>query len=172
MRRLQTGPGRRGSARGWRDGRRLARVGAMRRFGEPVRSDRAYRTRPGAYGVVRDGDDVLITEQAEPQREYQLPGGGVDPGEGPLRALHRECLEETGWRIRVQRRLGAFQRYTYMPEYDLWARKVCHVYLCRPTLRHGDPAEPGHRALWMPIATAVALLANDGDRSFLAALPR
>ncbi len=140
----------------------------MRRFGEPVRPDRAYVTRPGAYGVIRQGPDVLVTEQAEPRREFQLPGGGIDPGEGALRALHRECLEETGWRVRVLRRLGAFQRYTFMPEYDLWARKVCHVYLCRPATRRGEPAEPGHRALWMPVETALGLLANDGDRSFLA----
>ncbi len=144
----------------------------MRRFGEAVRPDRTYRTRPGAYGVIRDGGDVLITEQAEPVREFQLPGGGIDPGEGALRALHRECLEETGWRIAVLRRLGAFQRYTYMPEYDLWARKICHVYLCRPVLRVGAPVEPGHAAYWMPLATAVRQVGNDGDRTFLAALAR
>ncbi len=144
----------------------------MRRFGEPVIPDMTYRNRPGAYGVIRDGDDVLLTEQAEPRREYQLPGGGIDSGEGAVRALHRECYEETGWRIAVIRRLGAFQRYAFMPEYDLWARKVCHVYLCRPVLRVGPPVEPGHRALWMPIATAIDHLATDGDRSFLARLPR
>ena len=128
---------------------------------------RTYRDRPGAYAVIREGGDVLVTEQLEPRREFQLPGGGIDPGEGALHALHRECLEETGWRIRVLRRLGAFQRYAYMPEYDLWARKVCHIYLARPVRRLGAPAEPGHRAIWMPIPTALDLLANDGDRAFL-----
>lgn len=139
----------------------------MRRFGEPVLPGQAYRMRPGTYAVIRDGGDVLVTEQAEPQPEFQLPGGGIDPGENPLPALHRECLEETGWRIRVLRRLGAFQRFTYMPEYDLWAQKVCQVYLARPVLRLGDPQEPGHRALWMPVAAAVELLANPGDRHFV-----
>jgi 8-oxo-dGTP diphosphatase len=133
---------------------------------------RAYADRPGAYAIIRDRGDVLVTEQADPGPEIQLPGGGIDPGEGALAALHRECLEETGWRIEVIRRLGAFQRFAYMPEYDLWARKVCHVYLARPTLRRGRPTVPGHTALWMPIATAVALLANAGDRHFLATLVR
>jgi 8-oxo-dGTP diphosphatase len=139
----------------------------MRRFGEPVRPDRIYRDRPGAYAVIRDGRDVLVTEQAAPTREFQLPGGGIDPGEGALPALHRECLEETGWRIHVLRRLGAFQRFTYMPEYRFWARKICHVYLARPTLRRGDPAEPGHRAIWMPVDTAARRLGNPGDPTFL-----
>jgi 8-oxo-dGTP diphosphatase len=139
----------------------------MRRFGEPVIPGRVYRTRQGAYAVIREGGDLLVTEQAEPRPELQLPGGGLDPGESPLGALHRECLEETGWKIRVERRLGAYQRFTYMPEYDLWARKVCHVYLARPVLRLGGPSGPGHRAIWMPIPTAIRLLAIDGDRAFL-----
>lgn len=142
----------------------------MRKFGEPVRPDIDYTTRPGVYALIREGSDVLVTEQARPVREYQLPGGGIDPGESPLPALHRECLEETGWKIRVLRRLGAFQRYTYMPEYDLWARKVCHVYLGRPALQAGPPLEPDHRPVWMPIGLAAELLGNEGDRHFAAAL--
>lgn len=144
----------------------------MRRFGEPVIPDRTYVTRMGAYAVIRKGGDVLVTEQASPRREIQLPGGGLDPGEGALAALHRECFEETGWTIRVLRRLGAYQRYCYMPEYDLWARKVCHIYLCRPILRRGAPADPDHQALWMPIETAARKLAISGDRAFLAACGR
>lgn len=140
----------------------------IRRYGEPVEPGQRYRERHGAYAVIRDGSDILVTEQAAPQREFQLPGGGIDPGEGAVRALHRECREETGWRIAVERRLGAFQRYTYMPEYDLWAHKVCHVYLARPVRRLGEPSEAGHRAVWMTIPAALDLLAVDGDRAFLA----
>jgi 8-oxo-dGTP diphosphatase len=138
----------------------------MRRYGETIDPGRRYRERPGAYAVILEGDDLLVTWQEE-QAEYQLPGGGIDPGEGALHALHRECLEETGWRIRVLRRLGAFQRFAYLPEHRLWARKVCHVYLARPVLRHGPPSEPGHLAIWMPAATALGLLAIEGDRAFL-----
>ncbi|MBP7240673.1 NUDIX hydrolase [Amaricoccus sp.] len=141
----------------------------MRRFGDPVRPGLSYRLRPGVYAVIRAGDDVLVTEQSSPEPEIQLPGGGIDPGESPLAALRRECLEETGWAIAVQRRLGAYRRFGYMPEYDFWAQKVCHVYLARPVIRRGPPREAGHRALWMPIATAAALVASDGDRAFLEA---
>jgi 8-oxo-dGTP diphosphatase len=140
----------------------------MRRFGEPIEPRRPYRERHGAYAVIRDGHgDVLVTEQERPVREFQLPGGGIDAGEGPVAALHRECLEETGWRIRILRRLGAFQRYAYMPEYDIWARKVCHIYLARPVRQLGKPSEPGHSAYWMPVNTARALLGNAGDRHFV-----
>ncbi|PJN95731.1 NUDIX hydrolase, partial [Amaricoccus sp. HAR-UPW-R2A-40] len=34
----------------------------MRRYGDPVRSDRTYVNRPGAYGVIRRGSRLLLTE--------------------------------------------------------------------------------------------------------------
>ena len=140
----------------------------MRRFGEPVIPGKRYRPRPGAYAVLVDGADVLLTHQQEPTPEYQLPGGGIDPGESPLRALHREVFEETGWRIAGARRLGAFRRFTYMPEYDLWAEKICTIFLARPVRRLGPPSETGHTAVWMPMAKAAGMLGNPGDRSFMA----
>lgn len=139
----------------------------IRRYGEAVRAGARYTRRPGAYAILMLGREVLLTHQAEPIPEYQLPGGGIDPGESALAALHREVFEETGWRIAAPRRLGAFRRFTYMPEYDLWAEKLCHIYLARPVRRHGPPTEPGHTAIWMPAGTAAAHLANAGDRAFL-----
>jgi 8-oxo-dGTP diphosphatase len=139
----------------------------IRRFGEAVRKDVRYRRRPGIYAVVIDGGEVLLTHQAEPVPEFQLPGGGLDPGEQPLPALHREVLEETGWRILPLRHLGAFRRFTYMPEYDLWAEKICAVWLARPLRRLGPPAEAGHTAVWAPLAVAARIAGNPGDRHFL-----
>jgi 8-oxo-dGTP diphosphatase len=140
----------------------------MRRYhDEPIAPGRRYRERQGAYAVILEGSDVLVTYE-EGEREFQLPGGGLDAGEGALRALQRECVEETGWRIRVLRRLGAFQRYVYMPNYGMWAHKVCHIYLARPVRRIGPPTEAGHAAIWMPVATALTKLSVEGDRAFLA----
>lgn len=137
-------------------------------IGEPVAPGRRYTLRPGAYAAILREGQVLLTHQQEPVPEFQLPGGGIDPGEHTLPALHREVMEETGWTIRPLARLGAFRRFTYMPEYDLWAEKLCSVYLARPGRRLGPPSEPGHRAVWMPVAQALAALGNDGDRLYLA----
>jgi 8-oxo-dGTP diphosphatase len=104
-----------------------------------------------------------------PLPELQLPGGGIDDGESPLAALHREVKEETGWSIFAPKRIGAFRRFTFMPEYDRWAEKVCAVYCARPVLRIGDPTEPGHRAFWIRRQSAPDMLANEGDRMFLRA---
>ncbi|MEM9583924.1 MAG: NUDIX hydrolase [Pseudomonadota bacterium] len=141
----------------------------IRRYGEAVQPDKSYRVRPGAYAVlVRDGR-VLLTFQSEPLPEFQLPGGGIDPGEHPIPALHREVMEETGWTISPPRRLGTFRRFTYMPEYAFWAEKICHIFLARPVLRRSSPIEAAHTAIWKRPDEAILSLANEGDRAFLSA---
>ena len=139
----------------------------IRRYDDPPEAGRRYIRRPGAYAVLIRGGSVLLTHQSEPWPEFQLPGGGVDPGEHVLPALHREVREETGWSIAIVRRLGAHRRFTYMPEYDLWAEKLCVIYLARPVSRLGPPTEPGHRAVWAPLEGAAEMLGNPGDRAFL-----
>jgi 8-oxo-dGTP diphosphatase len=140
----------------------------IRRYGEAVRPGQRYIRRPGVYAVLLRGDHILATHQAAPVPEFQLPGGGIDKGEQPIAALHREVFEETGWKIAVTRRLGAFRRFTYMPEYDLWAEKVCTVFLALPVRRLGPPSEAGHSAIWLPVDRALKMLGNAGDRGIVA----
>lgn len=118
--------------------------------------------------MILDGDALLTTHQMSPKSEFQLPGGGIDPGEHPIPALHREIYEETGWKVQIDRRLGAYRRFTYMPDYDKWAEKICTIYLARPVLRLGPPTEAGHTAVWMSALEGVELLGSDGDRAMLA----
>ncbi|MEM6467683.1 MAG: NUDIX domain-containing protein [Pseudomonadota bacterium] len=139
----------------------------MRRFGSPPERGRHYRDRPGVYGIILAPGGLLLTEQADPGPEIQLPGGGIDPGESLLPALVREVWEETGWRVAPLRVLGAYQRYVYMPEYDLFARKVCHIVLCRAVMRLGPPAEAGHRALVLPPQEAAPVLGSPGDGAWV-----
>jgi len=139
----------------------------IRRYGESIHAGQKYRRRPGVYGVLLDGQAVLLTHQAEPIPEYQLPGGGIDPGENPIAALHREVMEETGWHIGQVRHLGTYRRFTYMPEYDKWAEKVCYIFTARPTLRMGPPTEAGHSAIWASATEALRLVTNQGDRALL-----
>ena len=141
----------------------------IRRYDAPPAHHIRYRLRPGAYALICRGNEALLTLQTEPLPELQLPGGGIDRGEHILPALHREVAEETGWHIHVTRRLGAFRRFVFMPEYDLWAEKLCHVYLARPGLRRGPPTDPHHHVIWSDLDSAAQVLGNAGDRAFVAA---
>ena len=140
----------------------------IRRYGKVPLGGQRYHHRPGVYAVLPREGQLLLTYQGAPHHEFQLPGGGIDAGEHPLNALHREVFEETGWRIAAPRKLGTFRRFTFMPEYDMWAEKLCHIYLARPVRPHGPPSEPGHMAVWMSAEDAIARLYNEGDADFVA----
>ncbi|KJZ19394.1 NUDIX hydrolase [Loktanella sp. S4079] len=142
----------------------------MKRYGDSPKKGHKYTLRPGAYAILPRDGKILVTYQAAPHFEHQLPGGGIDPGESPVQALHREVFEETGWRIARPLRIGAFRRFVYMPEYDINAEKICHIYLARPVRPHGPPREPGHTAVWLPPQEALHAIANEGDAAFLASL--
>lgn len=143
----------------------------MRRYGDWPAPGVRHRLRPGAYGIVARGGRVLIALNASRGEEVALPGGGIDPGETAVRALHREAMEETGWRIRPLRRLGAYRRFTFMPDYGFHAEKICQVWLCAPGRRVAAPLEPDHHPVWVDAGFAAEALSVAGERAiFRAAL--
>lgn len=68
--------------------------------------------RVAAYAIIVDDDNrVLLAHWNEGRRAaWTLPGGGLDPGEDPEKAVRREVREETGYRVVVQELLGIHSR--------------------------------------------------------------
>ena len=94
----------------------------MRRYGHPKDINQTYLDRPGAYGIILLGKKILCTLQKTPEPELQLPGGGIDLGENPMTALHREVREETGWRISILYRFGAKSTQPFRRLQEPWGR--------------------------------------------------
>ena len=139
----------------------------IRRFGQPPLPNQRYTLRAGAYAILPLQTRILLTAQIGEVLDIQLPGGGIDPGESPTQALYREVMEETGWRISKPKRLGAFRRFVFMPEYDLWAEKICHIYVAKPTRQICEPLEPSHFTTIMEPSEAAFSVGNEGDRNFV-----
>jgi 8-oxo-dGTP diphosphatase len=52
--------------------------------------------------IERDQKVLLVRRVNRPQQGFwTLPAGFVDAGEDPVRAAERECMEETGFEVRV-----------------------------------------------------------------------
>jgi 8-oxo-dGTP pyrophosphatase MutT (NUDIX family) len=115
--------------------------------------------RSAAYDVVWIPRDVVVVVPVRARREilmlrqfrqptrrmsYEVPAGGMEPGETPERAARRELMEETGWDcpgVRLVR-----------PYHPISGRcNVCFNILHAPDPVHvGDPTDPSEaeEVLW------------------------
>ena len=68
--------------------------------------------RVAAYAVIVDDEDrILLSHWIEGRRPaWTMPGGGLESGEDPERAVKREVREETGYRVQVGELLGIHSR--------------------------------------------------------------
>jgi len=54
--------------------------------------------------IEKDGKVLLVRRTMNPNRGlWTLPAGFMDADEDPIKALERECLEETGLQVRVEK---------------------------------------------------------------------
>jgi 8-oxo-dGTP diphosphatase len=112
--------------------------------------------------VVRDGR-VLAARRTRPAAaagRWELPGGGVEPGEDEVDALARECREELALEVVVGERVG--------PEVALPGGRVLRIRACRTD---ADPTALEHDALrWVGPGELDDLDWLPADRAVLPAL--
>jgi ADP-ribose pyrophosphatase YjhB (NUDIX family) len=76
-----------------------------------ARTSAGRRTRVSAHGLCVDGGRLLLVRLSADLVDagrWSLPGGGLDWGEHPVDALHRELHEETGLTGEVGPLAGVF----------------------------------------------------------------
>lgn len=91
-----------------------------------------------AVGILEDRK-IMILHDEQPDRSAVLTpaGGKVDEGESPEKALQREFLEETGYKIGEIR-----PWFTHRPSSNM--EMVTHAFVARKLSRAQDPKpEPG-----------------------------
>jgi 8-oxo-dGTP pyrophosphatase MutT (NUDIX family) len=90
--------------------------------------------RIGAACAIFDAEGrVLLVHHTYGRSNWELPGGGSEPGEAPDETAKRELLEETGLRADVERLTGVYV------ERDDGAGSMLHfVFRCTPR----DGSEP------------------------------
>lgn len=105
--------------------------------------------RIGARVLLLDPlDRVLLIHARDPDNPahhwWELPGGGLDAGETPTQAAHREVVEETGiTTIEIGRKLWTREsRFLYRGQHH---HRLDHVYLARTT-DSTTRAQPKHSA--------------------------
>ena len=69
-----------------------------------------FKFRPSAYGVLREGNKVLV-QRYRLLPAFGFPGGGIKMDESIQEGLIREFKEETGIKVKVGKLLGVGEDY-------------------------------------------------------------
>ena len=112
--------------------------------------------------VILHEDRVLLNRcrDANNGEYYSLPGGGQEQFETMAEAIHRECLEETGYFVEPVRFSALMEEICVDPfireNYLQYAHKMLHIFLCNLTsTERVEPTETDDLQLsseWIPVA--------------------
>jgi 8-oxo-dGTP diphosphatase len=140
------------------------------RFGAPA-PGLSYRERPAAYGVLeREGRLALVyVTLSDRPPFFDLPGGGVDPGEDEEQALRREFGEETGLLVRAGRRFAAAEQYMISAHNEPFLSQGAFFETVLEGERPGLKIEHDHELLWMVPGEALVKLRHESHAWAVAA---
>ena len=110
-----------------------------------------------------EGWNVLLIRHTK-GRHVSFPKGHVEPGETESQTAEREILEETGLRVRVDKRYRAENRYNIRP--DIQKLAVIFAALTDQAEITPQPEEIAE-AFWLPVDEAAARLTYERDRKIL-----
>ena len=77
-------------------------------------NDKSYRKNVGL--IVLNQENQLLVCRRKDQQTWQFPQGGIDTGESPRAAAHRELFEEVGIK---KRDVNIIQKSSHWYHYDL-----------------------------------------------------
>ena len=114
-------------------------------FGKQEKEVGFYR--PGAYLVPVCDGKVAVAKVGE--RRYLL-GGGIEGDETREQCVHRECLEEAGYRCRIDGFLASAEWYVldekgiqhHYPQFYYWGTLL---------EKQAEPTERDHELIWIPL---------------------
>jgi 8-oxo-dGTP diphosphatase len=122
-----------------------------------------YPDRPAAFAVVPRGPMIAVVRITRDNYApfYDLPGGGVEPGETAEQAVVREFGEEAGLVIRPVRRLGLADQFLIKTD---GAGANNRSVLFEAEFKSEDESlkiEADHERVWLDPDTALRRLRHD-----------
>lgn len=113
-----------GAAAGGRSARPDTSTDAGRRSFIGILNQRLPRKRAIAQGLVRNPAGEMLLCELTYKKEWDLPGGVVDPSESPATCVEREVFEELGLEVRA----GALLAVNWLPPYRGWDDAVLFLF--------------------------------------------
>jgi len=114
-------------------------------FGTKENTD--YYNREGVYVIPIKNDKVCVVRTP---KGYFLIGGGIAAGESEIDCLERECLEESGCKIKVFKKIAIAETYCEHPKVKHF-HPIQHYYSGEISEKIQEPIEIDHELEWIDV---------------------
>ena len=105
----------------------------------------SYLDREGVYIIpIKDNKIGVI----KTPKGYFLIGGGIDKGETHEDAIRRECIEEAGYIVNIDRKLCSAEAYTKHPTVGYF-HPIQTYYIGELTEKVQESIEIDHEFMWI-----------------------
>lgn len=136
-----------------------------------IDESKAFRIREAVRAIIFDSEDTIAIIHAKRKNFYELPGGGVEDGENLEDAIVRECKEEIGCEVLIQKEVGYSIEYRKLE--NLTKRTYCYIgkNIGEKRAPHllDDEIVLDISTLWVPIEKAVELIkSSNGSANYIA----
>lgn len=101
--------------------------------------------------IVFRGNDVLLIKRRDIP-VWVLPGGGIEPGESPEIAALREAYEETGFTVKIVRKVAEYQPVNKMTQ-------VTHFFECEITSGEASLSSETREVAFFPLNALPKIMA-------------
>ena len=115
-------------------------------LGKPIQGI-SYYDRIGAYLICIENNKLAVVRDP---KGYFLPGGGIDEGESLKECVKRECLEETGYFVSVDRHICSADAYLLHPNVGYF-HPIQHYYSGKLIEKVCEPTEDDHAFEWISV---------------------
>ncbi len=126
---------------------------------ELIKEDTVFKFRCAVKAVIKDSDGKIALVGTK----YRLlPGGGVEEGETTREAIKRECIEEVGCNIEIDKEIGFTEEYRA----QIGRRQETHFFLAHLVGEKGKPQttqddEQGIEVDWYRLEDSITLLEKE-----------
>lgn len=109
------------------------------------KENETYFDREGAYIVPLRGDEIGVVETP---KGFFFLGGGIDAGETDIECITRECLEEAGYQVVIEKKICSAETYSEHPTIGFF-HPIQSYYLGELNLKIKEPIEEEHLFKWI-----------------------
>ena len=115
-------------------------------LGKPIEGV-SYYNRIGAYLICIENNKLAVVRDP---KGYFLPGGGIDDRESLEECVKRECLEETGYFVYVDKHICSAEAFLLHPNVGYF-HPIQHYYSGRLIEKVCEPTEDDHTFEWISV---------------------